>query len=286
MTPDLIRLLPLALVSRVVGWVAQRSWPAWLLQPFLRAYVSHYRVALEEAERPLAGYRTVEAFFTRTLRADLRPVADAALVSPCDGTVRGPVAIREQTVIQAKGSDYSLPELLGPLRDWARRFDGGRCLSLYLSPRDYHRYHAPAAMTVGGVAHIPGRRWPVNDWAIRRVPALFVENERAVVVAESEAGWSLAMVFVAALNVGRIHLRGRAVNGRGAWLDGAGNDWRLTAGEEMGWFGLGSTILLLLPEEGPALRSIEPGEVIRIGSVLAPWPPERRAPPLPVPPPS
>ncbi|HEX9594387.1 MAG TPA: archaetidylserine decarboxylase [bacterium] len=284
MNMGLLRLLPLSLLSRVVGWAARRTWPPWLLQPFLRAYASHYGVALEEAELPLAGYHTVEAFFTRRLRAGLRPAADAALVSPCDGTIRGPVAIREQSVIQAKGSYYSIRELLGPLHDWGQRFEGGRCLTLYLSPRDYHRYHAPAAMTVRAVAHIPGRRWPVNDWATRRVPALFLENERAVAVAETGSGWPLAMVFVAALNVGRIHLRGLLVNGSRTSPARGEGDWRLAAGEEMGWFGLGSTILLLLPKEAPDLRAVDPGEVIRVGSALAPWPPERRAPLPPSPP--
>jgi phosphatidylserine decarboxylase len=285
MSIGLTRLLPLALLSRLVGWTARRTWPAWLIQPVLRAYVSHYHVALEEAEHPLVAYRTVEAFFTRGLRAGLRPVADAALVSPCDGSIRAPAAIHEHSAIHAKGGHYSMPELLGPLQEWSGRFEGGRCLTLYLSPRDYHRYHAPAAMTVRAMAHIPGRRWPVNDWAMRHVPRLFVENERAVVVAETGAGWPLAMVFVAALNVGRIHLHGLPVNGRLPDPDRAESHWHLGAGEEMGWFGLGSTILLLLPKEAPALRAIDPGEVIRVGSALAPWPPERRAPPPPGPPP-
>jgi len=285
MDPRLVRRLPLALISRVVGWLARRRWPATLLRAVLRRYVAHYGVAVDEAELPLMAYATLESFFTRRLRPGVRPVANATLVSPCDGTVREPVAIREGALLQAKGHGYRLAELLGPLRDWGGRFDGGRCLTLYLSPRDYHRYHSPAAMTVRRVAHIPGRRWPVNHWAIHRVPGLFVENERVVAVAETEAGWPLAMIFVAALNVGRIHLHGVGLRGHPLVPTVTECGWRLTAGDEMGYFSLGSTILLLLPTEAPTVRPFDPGEAIRVGSAWAPWLPERPAPRPPVPPP-
>jgi len=285
MDSRLIRRLPLAALSRLVGWVARRRWPAPVLQRVLRGYVAHYGVAVEEAESPLVGYATLEAFFTRRLRPGIRPVADATLVSPCDGTVREAVAIRDGTLLQAKGHVYRLAELLGPLRDWGARFAGGRCLTLYLSPRDYHRYHSPAAMTVRHVAHIPGRRWPVNPWAIRHVPGLFVENERVVAVAETEAGWPLAMVFVAALNVGRIHLHGVGLRGHALAPTVAECGWPLAAGDEMGYFSLGSTILLLLPKEAPTLRPFAPGEAIRVGLAWAPSLPDTPAPPPPAPPP-
>jgi phosphatidylserine decarboxylase len=285
MDPRIVGRLPLAVLSRLVGWAAQRRWPAPLLQPVLRCYAAHYGVALAEAESPLADYATLEAFFTRRLRPGARPVADAALVSPCDGTVRGPVAIHDGALLEAKGCRYRLAELLGPLRDWGARFEGGRCLTLYLSPRDYHRYHSPAAMMVRRVAHIPGRRWPVNPWAIRHVPNLFVDNERVVVVAETEAGWPLAMVFVAALNVGGIHLHGVGLRGHPLAPTVAECGWPLAAGDEMGYFSLGSTILLLLPKDAPTLRPFDVDEVIRVGSAWAPWLPGTPAPPPPVPPP-
>ncbi len=265
MTSPLLRLLPLALLSRLVGWVArQRLWRRVRL-PLLRLYARHYRVDLGEAESALDAYPTFEAFFTRRLRLGSRPVAEAPLVSPCDGRVGPPVEITAGAAITAKGHPYRLDGLLGPLSHWAGRLHGGRWLTLYLSPRDYHRYHAPAAMAVVESCRIVGRRWPVNGWGIDHIPDLFVENERVVVAAETPMGWPLVMVFVAALNVGRVELHGVCPPAGRA----GHHRWELAAGEEMGYFSLGSTILLLLPPTAPPLLG-RPGEApIRVGEALA-----------------
>jgi len=268
----LLRRLPLAVVSRLVGWVAQRRLGPPLLQPLLRAYARHYRVNLGEAETALTAYPTVEAFFTRRLRPGSRPVATTPLVSPCDGWLAPAERITGDRAITAKGYPYRLADLLGPLAPWGSRLAGGQWLTLYLSPRDYHRFHAPAAMVVVESCHLPGRRWPVNGWGIDHLPDLFVENERVVVAAETTAGWPLVMVFVAALNVGRIELHGVGP----ATGQGSRHHWALTAGEEMGYFGLGSTILLLLPPSAPPLLARGGGAPIRVGEALANAPPGGR----------
>jgi len=272
MATPLLRLLPLALLSRLVGWGAQRPLSPRLLQPALRAYARHYRVDLGEMEAALDAYRSFEAFFTRRLRPGSRPVAEVPLVSPCDGRVGPAVEITAGAAITAKGHPYRLDGLLGPLSHWAGRLEGGRWLTLYLSPRDYHRYHAPAAMAVVESCHIAGRRWPVNGWGIDHIPDLFVENERVVVAAETAAGWPLVMVYVAALNVGRIELHGVSPP-----VGHAGRHrWELAAGEEMGYFSLGSTILLLLPPSAPSLLARGGETAIRVGEVLAPATPGGR----------
>lgn len=270
--PPLFRLLPLALLSRLVGWAARRRlWP-WLRLPAVGAYVRHYRVDLAEAEAEIASYPTFETFFTRRLRPGARPVAVAPLVSPCDGRVGPVVEIDAGAAITAKGYPYRLDSLLGPLAPWGGRLEGGQWLTLYLSPRDYHRYHAPAGMTVVESCHISGRRWPVNGWGINHIPDLFVENERVVAAAETVGGWPLVMVFVAALNVGRIHLHGLIPPTGGCGR----HRWSLAAGEEMGYFSLGSTILLLLPPSAPPLLTRTRETPIRVGEALAPAMPAGR----------
>jgi len=265
MAAPLLRLLPLALVSRLVGWGVRRRLPVRLRRPLLGLYARHYRVDLGEAEAGLDAYPSVEAFFTRRLWSGARPVAAAPLVSPCDGRVGPPVEITAGAAITAKGHRYRLDDLLGPLAHWGPRLDGGRWLTLYLSPRDYHRYHAPAAMAVVESCHIPGRRWPVNGWGIDHIPDLFVENERVVVVAETAAGWPLVMVYVAAFNVGRIELHGVSPPAGHA----GHHRWEVAAGDEMGYFSLGSTILLLLPREAPPLLPRSGEAAIRVGEALA-----------------
>ena len=265
MASPLLRLLPLAVVSRVAGWAARKRLTPCLLRPALRAYARHYGVDLGEAEASLDAYSTFEAFFTRRLRPGSRPVAAAPLVSPCDGRVGPAVEIAAGAAITAKGHPYRLDTLLGPLAHWAPHLNGGQWLTLYLSPRDYHRYHAPAAMGVVESCHIPGRRWPVNGWGIDHIPDLFVENERVVVAAETTAGWPLLMVYVAALNVGRIELHGVCPPAGHAGR----HRWELAAGDEMGYFSLGSTILLLLPREAPSLLPRVADAPIRVGEALA-----------------
>ncbi|RMF79409.1 MAG: phosphatidylserine decarboxylase [Nitrospirae bacterium] len=266
MALTLLRLLPLATASRLAGWLARRRLPPPLLRRLLAAYVRHYGVDLSEAEAGLEAYPTFEAFFTRRLRSGARPVAEAPLVSPCDGELSPPQRIEAGRAIPAKGRPYPLEALLGPVAPWGRHLEGGSWLTFYLSPRDYHRFHAPAALEVVASAHLPGRRWPVNRWGLARVPALFVENERVVLAAESEAGWPLVLVFVAALNVGRIHLHGIRPPAGGLGR----HRWRLGRGEEMGYFGLGSTILLLLPPEAPPVLPQAPGRVRAGAAVAAP----------------
>jgi len=265
MASSLLRLLPLAVLSRFVGWVARRRLSPRLRLPLLGAYARHYRVDLGEAEAELSAYATFEAFFTRRLRPGCRPPATAPLVSPCDGRVGQAVEITAGAAITAKGHPYRLDGLLGPLAHWGPRLDGGRWLTLYLSPRDYHRFHAPAEMAVVESCHIPGRRWPVNGWGIDHIPDLFVENERVVVAAETAAGWPLVMVYVAALNVGRIELHGVSPPAGHA----GHHRWEVEAGDEMGYFSLGSTILLLLPREAPPLLPRSGEAAIRVGEALA-----------------
>jgi phosphatidylserine decarboxylase len=247
-----------------------------LLRPVVRTFAARYGVEVAEAEQGLGDYATFEEFFIRRLRPGVRPVQGGALLSPCDGTAHGLAVIRQGELYRAKGRSYRYEDLLGPLRGCGRLWEGGQWVTLYLSPRDYHRFHAPCGMRVRRVAHLPGRRWPVNGWAVRRLPGLFVENERLVVVAETDQGWSLGMVFVAALNVGWIHLHGVPLAGERTAPTVAEVSWSLQAGEEMGYFSLGSTILLLLPPEAPPIRPLRDGEPIQVGSVLAPWPPAGR----------
>jgi len=148
-------------------------------------------VNMSEATEPdPAAYPTFNAFFTRPLRADARPVDTAkdAVVSPVDGAVSQIGAIHSGRIFQAKGQGFSALELLGGSVDDARLFEEGSYATLYLSPRDYHRIHMPVAGGLRRMLHVPGRLFSVNPPTTRAVPRLFARNERVVSLFDTDAG--------------------------------------------------------------------------------------------------
>ena len=240
----------------------------------MRAFAVRYRIDLSECPE-LDAYRTFGEFFARPLRPGLRPVAagERVLVSPVDGVVSecGPLA--GGRLVQAKGIDYSAAALLGdPLL--AARFEGGAYLTIYLSPRDYHRIHFPLGGAVTGYRYLPGRLFPVNPVAVRNVPGLFGINERLVTLLDTPAG-GCAVVAVGAMVVGRVRAyydpTAPVTNRPGARAQG--RDYLepipVEKGRELGAFEMGSTVILLFEAGRVRLaRHIAPGVRVRVGETI------------------
>ncbi|HOX44783.1 MAG TPA: archaetidylserine decarboxylase [Myxococcota bacterium] len=262
------RLLPTNQVSRVWGHVTRQPGSRHLIRPFARAF----RIDLAEAELPLEAYDTLNAFFTRRLRPGARPFdpAPATLVSPVDGRIAAWGDCQQDRLLQIKGIEYSLFGLLrdGPM---ATRFECGLYATLYLSPRDYHRVHAPLDLEVTGIGYMPGALLPVNGPSVRWVEQLYTLNERLVVYANSPAG-ALAVVFVGAHCVGSIRLSFHDFvtnrGGRGPLRQSFERPVRLAKGEELGVFEMGSTVVLLF-ERGRVAPCLGPvGDAVRLGQSL------------------
>ncbi len=268
----LFRWFPHHAVSRLMGGLADTRWPGWLLRPMLKLYVRLFRVDMGEAAAPLEHYACFTDFFVRALKPGLRPVdPDAAvLVSPVDGTADRSGTIEQGRLIQAKGLDYSLADLLDGDPDWAR-YQGGSYLTLYLSPGDYHRIHSPCAGRVTRFRHVPGELWSVMPAAVRTVPGLFARNERIVTFIATAFG-EVALVAVGATVVGRIRVvyHGVTSHRRGAapLAETLAEPYALAKGQEVGRFELGSTVILLFRPGEVALQPPAPGEPIRLGEVI------------------
>lgn len=248
----ILDVLPRERITRLVGRVAERPVPRAVLDPVLSAYVKAFRVDLDEAQVPAAGFASFNDFFTRRLRDGVHRVdADPrAVVSPSDGRLDDAGAIDAESRFYIKGRDYDAVELLGSAAE-AARFNGGRYAIVYLSPRDYHRVHSPVDGVARGVRHMPGTLYPVNAIGVEHVPRLFARNERVVVNVETERFGDVAVVFVGAFIVGRITLtidapprppHGGAPTER--VFDPAVAP-RLSRGDELGAFLLGSTVVML-----------------------------------------
>jgi phosphatidylserine decarboxylase len=177
-----LRILPRKALSRALGRMARVSAPRPLLRAAINAYCSVYGVELGEYEVPSAGFDTFDGFFTRRLKPGQRPLdtESDALISPADGRVEDAGLIDVGSTLRIKGRAYSVGELLADR--WAGSlYAGGQFAVIYLSPRDYHRVHAPVDGRVRSVRHVPGTLFPVNAIGLQHVPKLFARNERVVV---------------------------------------------------------------------------------------------------------
>ena len=141
---ETLRLLPRKRLSRALGRIAASSAPSPALRRAIEIYVRAYNVDLSEAELPPGGFRTFDEFFTRRLKAGARPIEgdEHTLVSPADGRVEDVGPIEPGAIVRVKGQEYGVGDLLGDPAG-AERFTGGWFTVVYLSPRDYHRVHAP-----------------------------------------------------------------------------------------------------------------------------------------------
>ena len=161
--------------------------PHVLRAPAYRAFARAVGADLGEVELELAAYGTFGDFFARKLKAGARPLAgdDAALIAPCDGVIAALGTATDGTLVQAKGLNYRLADLVVD-EEMAERFDGGSYTTIYLSPRDYHRVHAPARGRIVAYDYVPGELWPVNPRVASRREGLFTQNERVVIWLESD----------------------------------------------------------------------------------------------------
>jgi phosphatidylserine decarboxylase len=269
-------LVPQHLLSRLVGQLANSDVP-WIKNTFIDWFRRRYQVDMSEAADPEpAHYPTFNAFFTRALRADARPIDGApdSVVSPVDGSVSQAGRIEQGRIVQAKGQTYSALELVGGDAALAQQFSGGAFATLYLSPRDYHRVHMPVDGTLRQMTYVPGQLFSVNQCTAHNVPRLFARNERLVCVFDTECG-PLAVILVGAMIVaaietvwaGQIAPPPRAITTRR--YDQPDAPLRLERGAELGRFKLGSTVILLFGADAVAWAdTLREGSAVRLGGAI------------------
>ena len=249
------------LTTRVIGW-----------------FIGRYGVNMAEAVNPdIASYKTFNEFFTRPLKDDARPLAEADFICPVDGAISQFGAIERDQIFQAKGHSYSTTALVGGDRELAARFMDGSFATLYLSPRDYHRIHMPCAGRLTRMIYVPGELFSVNPTTARGVPGLFARNERVVCVFESAFG-PFVLTLVGATIVGSMATvwHGQVNPPR----SGVIREWRydtaggntavnLEKGAEMGRFLLGSTVVMLFPKNSLAFNpDWAPAGALRMGELM------------------
>ena len=271
-------LLQYALPHRVLSRLVYRAtrwtyvpWKNWLINTIVR----NYQVNMTEAAQsdPLA-HQHFNAFFTRSLRPDVRH-ADPdprAVLSPADGRISQAGRIIDGRVFQAKGQDFSVVELLGGDEVATTPYRDGSFVTVYLSPRDYHRVHMPLTGTLRETVHVPGRIFSVAPFAVAAIPRLFARNERLVCHFEGPLG-SFAVVLVGAMLVSSIATvwDGLVIPPYAASIKRksfADDNIVLERFAEMARFNMGSTVIVLLPGGAATLDALQAEQVVQVGQRL------------------
>ena len=263
------RLLPQHGLTRSIGWLAA-SETRWIKDAFIKVFCSAYAVDLAEAaiEDP-DGYGSFNAFFTRALKPDARPLPEnpLAIASPADGTISQSGAISGDSLVQAKGTRYSLGSLA---HDLGVGFDGGSFATVYLAPHNYHRVHLPSTGTLTATRCIPGSLFSVNARTEASVIDLFCRNERLVCRFRTEWG-DMLVVLVGALIVGRIETAWPGPESRYRRAKTSQHATAFERGDEIGRFLLGSTVIVCFPPGRASLAELPPGQVVQMGETLGHW---------------
>jgi len=268
-----LRLLPKNAFSRVVGAAAHAPLPSAVSKTAVKVFAWAYDIDTDEAELPLGEYQTVGDFFTRRLKQGARPIdrRPGFAVSPADGHVLNSGRFSEGHLIQAKGREFALADLLRDTED-AERFADGGWVTVYLSPRDYHRVHHPVEGTIKGSRYIPGHLWPVNRAAVENIEDLFCVNERLITFVDGAIG-EVATIMVGATSVGHItvsHDSGIETNrDQEAVYRPYEPPISVARGDELGTFHLGSTAIVLFANPKVQLESLTDGAPIRLGEPIA-----------------
>ncbi len=262
-------LLPHHLLSRLMFRFA-RIQVHWIKNSFTSWFVSNYKVNLNEAElEDIKEYKNFNDFFTRSLKAGIRPLSESKVVSPVDGVVSQFGNMEGSMIVQAKGKKFSVKALLADSSkdDFYTSF-----ATIYLSPKDYHRIHMPFDGILKSMKYIPGNLFSVNKRTVENIDQVFARNERLICYFDTEYG-EMALVMVGAIFVGSMETswEGQVTPPYTKSVKTYDYDSRqigLSKGEELGRFNMGSTVILILPKGSPELN-LETGQALKMGQSIS-----------------
>jgi len=260
--------------SRMFGCFASKKFPICVQKIINKTYVKLMKVDLSECSEA-SSYKSLNALFTRELKIKREiDTNEDSFISPCDSFISECGDIEEQKALQIKGHEYRVRELLSNFvqKEEKDRLIDGKYINFYLSPKDYHRYHVPCDMRVKKAIHVPGKLYPVNFTWLKKIPELFVENERVILECYTKENKLFYMVCVGALNVGKmrftfddcIQTNAKSSIEQPYMYD---NLW-LKKGDELGRFEMGSTIVMLFEKDMVEL-TCKKYKSIRFGDVIA-----------------
>jgi phosphatidylserine decarboxylase len=269
-------VLPKRALSRLIYSVMRAETPAYK-NLLIRNFLKGYRVNMAEAVQsdPFA-YRSFNEFFTRPLRPGARTIAPGAdiIVSPVDGTVSQAGPVHDRSIVQAKGIEYSLHELLAYDAVGVQSYRNGSFACIYLAPYNYHRIHMPFAGQLRSTVYVPGDLFSVNAATARAIPRVFARNERVICEFDTTVG-RMALILVGALFVGSMEtVYAGEINPpprrkRGTTILSEGIGLSFAKGAEIGRFNMGSTVVLLFQQHRARWEEfLQPQATVQLGQTI------------------
>ncbi len=250
---DIQYLIPKKLITRLSGFLMSArlgKFTTYMIEKF----AAHYDINTAEAAKPVKDYKTFNEFFARELKKNARPLDKDAnsVVFPVDGTISELGNINNDLLIQAKNHYYTTEALLADDDD-AKTFENGKFITIYLSPKDYHRVHIPLAGKLIKMTYVPGEVFSVNPFNAKNIPELFAKNERMISIFETSAG-KMAVIMVGATIVRSISTSWAGIVAPSAWNEIASFSYNeqeisFAKGAEIGKFMMGSTVICLFEKD-------------------------------------
>lgn len=260
-----------------------------LREPIYKTYSNIFGCILEEADKELKDFDSLNAFFTRRLKEGVRPIASTPMVSPVDGTVLHFGKVDGEWAEQIKGVKYRLQSLLGAdatelmktLQPNGKKANFDQFpndlhyMVIYLAPGDYHGVHSPANWTVKNSRHFPGHLFSVSPKSSSMIQGLLAVNERVVLNGFWDHGY-FSLTPVGAYNVGSITLEfddkvktniaGHIAEGPHTEHVYPGIDAK--KGDCLSFFHLGSTVVLLFQAPDNWHWHVRENEKVKLGIPL------------------
>ena len=270
-------IMPQLYLTQLAGWFAQQKWGA-VTHFVIKAFAKKYNVDMSEAKKEnFSDYESFNQFFIRELKDDARKINEnpTALCLPADGRVSQIGHIDDERLLQAKGHFFSLSDLLAGDEELVNTFKNGEFATIYLSPRDYHRVHMPCDATLRKMIYVPGDLFSVNPFLAGHVPNLFARNERVICVFDTAFGPMVQILVGATITASMSTVWAGVINPPRTgevkvWTYQGDNAIKLTKGQEMGAFQLGSTVINLFPANSVTLAEhLEVDVPVRMGEILA-----------------
>lgn len=270
-------IMPQLYLTQLAGWFAKQKWGA-VTHFVIKAFAKKYNVDMSEAKKEnFSDYESFNQFFIRELKDDARKINEnlTALCLPADGRVSQIGHIDDDRLLQAKGHFFSLSDLLAGDEELVHTFKNGEFATIYLSPRDYHRVHMPCDATLRKMIYVPGDLFSVNPFLAEHVPNLFARNERVICVFDTAFGPMAQILVGATITASMSTVWAGVINPPRTgevkvWTYQGDSAIKLTKGQEMGAFQLGSTVINLFPENSVTLAEhLEVDVPVRMGEILA-----------------
>jgi len=254
-------------VGRSFGSLADSPYiPKWILKKIIRAFIKNYQINMEEYDYDIDSAHCFNEFFSRPLKANQRPLSQG-VVSPVDGQVTQQGDLQSGNMLQVKGKQFSLNDLIG---ENASFFDGNYAV-IYLAPGDYHRFHAPFDLELEKIRYIPGNLLATSSASLTRQDRVYCRNERIVLSGNSLWG-PFYLVAVGATAVGRVCLNHHKIRTNQKFAKEQviteNLPQSIVQGAELGYFELGSTIVLAIGNQVLKNSELETPSRIKMGETL------------------